>query len=896
MREPHRRRLWIAWIGSAIGKRNVGGAVGTGPDGAPGSGRSFDFRGVAGPMFAFAPVAALLIGLSAPGAESVHTVPYVPSASAEGHVGVVRIESRSALAGEVRIVAVDDAGRRVAAGRVALAGRAAAEFDAEGLESGDAAVGLTGTGPGEGDWRLEISTELDIEARAYARAEGFVAALHDAVLVSAGDVELPLFHPAGDARRSVLRLVNAGGEPAVLNIRGIDDAGGAGGTATVELGAWEARSYTAPELEGGAAAGLSGSLGDGEGGWRLVLSATRGSAYAVNLLLDGSGIASSVPGGMSRGGFHRVPLFPSASDGEGRVGLVRVVNRASAPAEVTIEAYDATDRLREEVRLSLGSEASAEFDSADLEHGNAGTGLAGSTGAGEGDWWLELWSGSEIEVLSYLETAAEMLSPLRGTAGAETASGMRYEALLLDGSGELRLLNAGAAPAEVRITGVDDAGLAGGAVDVTVAPWRVRMLTAVGLEEGGATGTVGALGAGTGSWRLALESDREIDVLGLARGSGGALSDVSRRGRPAGAPLRVEAVDAVASRADLWVAASASPAELLPGEVFELAATVGNRGGRGASATKLRYYWSENTSISPSDAEVGTTSVEALAAGAGSRGSVALSAPSMPGTYYYGVCADPVPEEFDTTNNCSAAVSVSVSVSAGPDLAVAAAGPDGVLAPGASFELRATVRNAGGTASAATTLRYLQSADESISTSDAEVGAESVAALAAGAASRGSATLAAPLAPGIHYYGACADVVPGESVTANNCSAAVRVTVGSATGLYGAETAIVNVCEVDDIRFAWGFVLNQISEDVAVDLAIDACEDAGASRDHCKLHIASFRECAAIILGEGVADRCGVFTPKGGSLKTIEDTALASCRAAEFDNCRVAVSGCNTSF
>ena len=210
-----------------------------------------------------------------------------------------------------------------------------------------------------------------------------MTALHDAVLLT-GEVELPFFNPGGDARRSVLRLANARGEPATVSVRGVDDAGVSGGPATVELGPWEARSYAASELESGSAAGLTGSLGDGDGRWRLTLSADRGSAYATNLLLDGSGVLSSVPGGMSRGGFHRVPLFPSASDGEGRRGLVRVVNRSAESAEVGIDAFDATDRAYERLELTLAGEASGQFDSSDLEQGNAEEGLEGEHGPGRG--------------------------------------------------------------------------------------------------------------------------------------------------------------------------------------------------------------------------------------------------------------------------------------------------------------------------------------------------------------------------------------------------------------------------------------------------------------------------------------------------------------------------------
>ncbi len=786
----------LSWPFAALGKSNQGRSVARGPRyealGARGRFRGLVFdrasaewrcrlgRGAAvgWPTWRmFARMAVALFGTLAWAAESVHTVPYVPSASSVGHAGLVRIESRSGVSGEVSVVAVDDAGQRVETGLLTLGAMAVIEFEAGAMESGDASLGLTGTGPGEGDWRLELTTELDIEARAYARSEGFLAALHDAVLLT-GEVELPFFNPGGDARRSVLRLANARGEPLAVTVRGVDDSGVSGGPATVELGPWEARSYAASELESGSAAGLTGSLGDGDGGWRLTLSADRGSAYATNLLLDGSGVLSSVPGGMSRGGFHRVPLFPSASDGDGRRGLVRVVNRSAASAEVSIDAYDATDRAYERLELTLAGEASGQFDSSDLERGSAEKGLTGSTGPGEGDWWLELSSASDIELVSYVDTASGPLSAVRGTAGVETDTGMRYEALLWGASGEVRLLNAGGAPAEVRLSGTDDAGSSGGAAELTLAPWTARTLTATALAEGEA-GMIGALGAGSGSWRLRLEADREIDVLSLVRGSGGMLSDVSRRGRPAGAPPRTEVIDATArGRPDLWVAASASEAELSPGEAFELTATVGNRGGLEAPPTMLRYYRSADATITTSDTQVGTDAMAALAPAGAVATSLTLNAPSEPGTYYFGACVDAVRGESGTANNCSAGVALMVRAPAAqPDLDVKASLSAGAVRPGEAFELLATVRNRGGAQAQATTLRYYRSTDATITTADTEEGADAVEGLAASGTSTGSIALTSPSTADTYYYGACADAVPDESDRTNNCSVAQALTV-----------------------------------------------------------------------------------------------------------------------
>ena len=101
---------------------------------------------------------------------------------------------------------------------------------------------------------------------------------------------------------------------------------------------------------------------------------------------------------------------------------------------------------------------------------------------------------------------------------------------------------------------------------------------------------------------------------------------------------------------------------------------------------------------------------------------------------------------------------------------------------GESFTLRATVRNAGGAASASTTLRYYRSSDAAISTSDTEVGTDAVGALDASGTSDESIGLNAPSSAGEYYYGACVESVSEESETGNNCSGGVRVTVTASNG------------------------------------------------------------------------------------------------------------------
>ena len=218
------------------------------------------------------------------------------------------------------------------------------------------------------------------------------------------------------------------------------------------------------------------------------------------------------------------------------------------------------------------------------------------------------------------------------------------------------------------------------------------------------------------------------------------------------------------------------------GTALTLSATVHNQGGSTAAGTILTYYRSTNATIDTNDTSVGTDRVSGLDAGTSSAQSIPLTAPSTPGTYYYGACVGTVTNESDTTNNCSVAVAVTVGTAPAPDLVVEAPSvSDSSPLTGASFTLRATVRNLGSAAAGSSTLRYYRSSDATISTSDTpETSTAAVGVLDAGASITQLTTLTAPATAGTYYYGACVDALTNESDTANNCSAAVGVTVGAA--------------------------------------------------------------------------------------------------------------------
>jgi len=189
--------------------------------------------------------------------------------------GFVRVINHSNAAGRVEIVATDDNGTAYPAISLSLAKNQTIHFNSEDLEDGNASKGLSGgVGSGRGDWRLEMSSVLDIEVLAYIRTnDGFLTAIHDIVATKGRHHRVPIFNPGSNRRQeSSLRLVNIGYRDAGVKITGVDDNGESPGdpvTFTIPAGA--ARTFTAAELEAGSIVNGEGGLGDGKGKWQLVI-------------------------------------------------------------------------------------------------------------------------------------------------------------------------------------------------------------------------------------------------------------------------------------------------------------------------------------------------------------------------------------------------------------------------------------------------------------------------------------------------------------------------------------------------------------------------------------------------------------------------------------------------
>ena len=211
---------------------------------------------------------------TAPGEEDgTQVVPLFPSASDPlGRQGFVRVVNRSTEAGTVRIAAHDDSDLAYDDVTLSIGAGATVHFNSNDLESGNTAKGLSGsTGAGVADWRLTLSSELDIQVLAYIRTtDGFLTSMHDVAPGLEGEYRVAVFNPGGNPNQvSRLRLVNPGWEDAAVTINGVDDSGASSGMAVVlTVPAGTSRTVTAAQLESGGE-GLRGALGDGVGKWRL---------------------------------------------------------------------------------------------------------------------------------------------------------------------------------------------------------------------------------------------------------------------------------------------------------------------------------------------------------------------------------------------------------------------------------------------------------------------------------------------------------------------------------------------------------------------------------------------------------------------------------------------------
>ena len=219
----------------------------------------------------------------------LHHVPlFLRAADPKGRQGFVRVVNHGDTDAAVRVRPHDDTEFDYGEITFTVRAGAAVHFNSDDLELGNVAKGLSrSVGSGQGDWRLELTSEGDLEVLTYVRTrDGFVTSMHD-VAPSASDNQrlVPIFNPGSNrAQVSWLRIVNPGETNASVAIQGVDDVGMSPGPGVrISVPAGGSRTVSAQDLETGSD-DIDGSLGDGAGKWRLVV--TSGQPVQVMGLLE----------------------------------------------------------------------------------------------------------------------------------------------------------------------------------------------------------------------------------------------------------------------------------------------------------------------------------------------------------------------------------------------------------------------------------------------------------------------------------------------------------------------------------------------------------------------------------------------------------------------------------
>lgn len=464
---------------------------------------------------------------------------------------LLRLSNPNASAADVEILGFDDTG--MAGGDVSLSVPAGASIQirAVELEQGSSEKGITGgLGAGTGKWQLKVNSSEPLAVMSLVRVPGDDLANMGATAPLLSTGAHTVLHVQGDPSASdetVLRLVNRTALDNAISITARDATGvlAPGGEITAVLAPYQAINLNTDDLiAGNADKGVSGALGMAAEVHSIEVRAEQNLAVQ-GLLRSASGVLHNVSA-----------VAPRLSNDDDSDRFLATVNPAGGTPASTVRVVslnmaddilllggidDAGVRPPSGQYLLIDANGRVELDANDLEEGNPDKGLYASTapfGDGEGRWQVTVSTGTDgahAEVQSLAATPDGSRTNLSEVAPRSS----RYEAAVWvfnPASNEaqrsmLRVINREEVEGSVLVEAFDDEGNAapGGSVVLTLPANAAVDLDAQDLEQGNAEkGLSGALGDGSGKWRLQLSADVEIMVQSLVESQSGGLTNISQ--------------------------------------------------------------------------------------------------------------------------------------------------------------------------------------------------------------------------------------------------------------------------------------------------------------------------------------------------------------------------------
>lgn len=331
----------------------------------------------------------------------------------------IRISNQSDTSGSVTISGTDDDGA-LSSGTVTLTldANESIQLTAQDLENGNANKGLTGAlGDGTGKWQLAISSTLDLEVLSLIRTtDGFLTNLSAVVPENGnGDPVIYFANPASETTKSTfIRVINASGSVANVTISGVDDEGIAApnGDVTFTLAPNSSKQMLTTDLENGnAGKGLSGSLGDGSGRWRLTVSADQ-DIRVMSLVRTPDGFLTNLSRVAPQTVNDSSLFIVNPGSNVNQASSLRFVNPSVNTASISIDGFDDNGNVAPGggVSFNLGAGEALTLTAAELESGT--TGIVGSLGDGSGKWFLTVTADEDVKVQSLLNAPGGFLTNL----------------------------------------------------------------------------------------------------------------------------------------------------------------------------------------------------------------------------------------------------------------------------------------------------------------------------------------------------------------------------------------------------------------------------------------------------------------------------------------------------
>ncbi len=198
--------------------------------------------------------------------------------------------------------------------------------------------------------------------------------------------------------------------------------------------------------------------------------------------------------------------------------FLRIINPNDAVTNVQIYAIDdqGNTSRKGSVEFTLQAQAALQLTAQDLENGNTEKGVTGNLCDGEGKWRLRIRSNNSIVAMSLIRTPDGFLTSqdeiVSRPGDLHTAVDYINPASNTDQQTFIRVMNPSSFNLALNLVAYDDTG-AQRPITVSLASGESLQLTSADLENGNPDkGFSSGIGAGSGKWRVEIQSDPETDV------------------------------------------------------------------------------------------------------------------------------------------------------------------------------------------------------------------------------------------------------------------------------------------------------------------------------------------------------------------------------------------------